>query len=98
VDSARQKAGNQRVRIGLTGLASVFLAVLLAAVFTGRTHEESPIAPNGMVPTGPGAAARPPPAQSPPEEPLATLGLTPSNPDSNAAAAPAPNGPPAGRR
>lgn len=95
----RQKAGNQRVRIGLTGLASVFLAVLLAAVFTGRTHEESQINPNGLTPTGPGAATQTAPAaQSPPEEPLATLGLTPSNPDSNAATPPAPNNPPAGRR
>lgn len=83
----------QRVRIGLTGLASVFLAVLLAAVFTGRTHEESPAAPNAAAPTGPGAAA-----QSPPEEPLATLGLTPSNPDSNSTAQPAPGGQPAARR
>ncbi len=98
MDSARQKTGIQRVRIGLTGLASVFLAVLLAAVFTGRTHDESPM-PNGAVRTGPGAATQPaPPAQSPPEEPLATLGLTPSNPDSNGAAQPAPNAPPAGRR
>ena len=95
----RQKAGNQRVRIGLTGLASVFLAVLLAAVFTGSTHEEAPISPNTVTPNGPGAATQPmPPAQSPPEEPLATLGLTPSNPDSNSAAAPAQNAPPAGRR
>jgi hypothetical protein len=89
----------QRVRIGLTGLASVFLAVLLAAVFTGRTHEEAPITPNGVVATGPDAASQPPPAaQSPPEEPLATLGLTPSNPESNSAAQTAPNAPPAGRR
>jgi hypothetical protein len=89
----------QRVRIGLTGLASVFLAVLLAAVFTGRTHDEAPISVNGMVPTGPGAATQQaPPAQSPPEEPLATLGLTPSNPDSNGAARTTPNAPPAGRR
>ena len=36
----------QRVRIGLTGLAFVFLAVLLAAVFTGRTANEAPITPN----------------------------------------------------
>ena len=86
------------MRIGLTGLASVFLAVLLAAVFTGRTHEEAPITPNS-VRTGPGAASQPAsPAQSPPEEPLATLGLTPSNPDSNSAAPSAPNAPPAGRR
>lgn len=97
MESARQKAGNQRVRIGLTGLASVFLAVLLAAVFTGRTHEESQINPNGLAPSGPGVATQPA-TQSPPEEPLATLGLTPSNPDSNAATQPAPNNPPAGRR
>ena len=86
----------QRVRIGLTGLASVFLAVLLAAVFTGRTREEAPITPNTASPTG--APAAPPVAQSPPEEPLATLGLTPSNPDSNNASQPPPNAPPAGRR
>ena len=87
------------MRIGLTGLASVFLAVLLAAVFTGRTHEESRITPNGVVATGPGAANQPaPPAQSPAEEPLATLGLTPSNPDSNSTAQSAPNAPPAGHR
>lgn len=86
----------QRVRIGLTGLAGVFLAVLLAAMFTGRTRDETPINPNGMAAAGPGAATQP--AQSPPEEPLATLGLTPSNPDSNGPAAAAPNAPPAGRR
>lgn len=82
----------QRVRIGLTGLASVFLAVLLAAVFTGRSHDEAPAVPNAATPTGPGAATQPA------EEPLATLGLTPSNPDSNSAAQPVPNSPPAGRR
>lgn len=87
------------MRIGLTGLAAVFLAVLLAAVFTGRTHEEAPITPKGAVATGPGAASQPAPAaQSPPEEPLATLGLTPSNPDSTNTAQPAPNAPPAGHR
>jgi hypothetical protein len=84
----------QRVRIGLTGLASVFLAVLLAAVFTGRTRQENPVTTNSVAPTGPGAANQPAPA----EEPLATLGLTPSNPDSNGAGSTAPNAPPAGRR
>ena len=89
----------QRVRIGLTGLASVFLAVLLAAVFTGRTREEAPITPNSASPAGPGAATQPVPAtQSPPEEPLATLGLTPSNPDSSNAAQPPASAPPAARR
>ena len=86
------------MRIGLTGLASVFLAVLLAAVFTGRTRDEPPVTANAVAPNGPGAATQPAPAPSPAEEPLATLGLTPSNPDSNAAAPPAPNSPPAGRR
>ena len=95
MDSARQKAGNQRVRIGLTGLASVFLAVLLAAVFTGRARDETRITPNATTAAGPGTAT---PAESPREEPLATLGLTPSNPDSNSGSVPAPNNPPAGRR
>ena len=31
----------QRVRIGLTGLAFVFLAVLLAAIFTGQSRDEA---------------------------------------------------------
>ena len=81
------------MRIGLTGLASVFLAVLLAAVFTGRTREEAPVTPNMVTMNGPGAAT-----QSPSEEPLATLGYTSGTPDSNGSAAPAPNSPPAGRR
>ena len=84
----------QRVRIGLTGLASVFLAVLLAAVFTGRARQEAPASSNSVASSGPGAANQPAPA----EEPLATLGLTPSNPDSNGAAQTAPSAPPAGRR
>ncbi len=38
----------QRVRIGLTGLAFVFLAVLLAAIFTGQSADEAPITPNSV--------------------------------------------------
>src|SRR5829696_4882163 len=37
----------QRVRIGLTGLAFVFLLVLLGAVFTSPSNEE-PITPNSI--------------------------------------------------
>ena len=76
----------QRVRIGLTGLAFVFLAVLLAAVFTGRTVEEAPITPeHDRAAAGPGAATQPAPAaQSPPESRSPTLGLAPANPESNA--------------
>jgi hypothetical protein len=83
----------QRVRIGLTGLAFVFLAVLLAAIFTGQSLDEAPVSPNSAEPAGPGVAA-----QAPPEEPLATLGLTPSNTNAAPAPAPAPGAPPAGRR
>lgn len=81
----------QRVRIGLTGLAFVFLAVLLAAVFTSEPAGETPITPNlieqqqnGAAPQqagGSGAAA--------PTEPLAELGVAPGNADSNAAQPPA---------
>ena len=56
----------QRVRIGLTGLAFVFLAVVLAAIFTSQSRDELPITPNlieqqqrGGAPAAP-AAARPP--------------------------------------
>ena len=80
----------QRVRIGLTGLAFVFLAVLLAAVFTGRPPGEAPITPNlieqqkaGRPASTPAAAA----AQQP-TEPLAQLGVAPGNADSNNSAAP----------
>ena len=62
----------QRVRIGLTGLAFVFLAVLLAAIFTGQTPGRGAGQPNCAEPAGPGVAA-----QAPPEEPLATLGPDP---------------------
>jgi len=81
----------QRVRIGLTGLAFVFLAVLLAAVFTGRTADEAPITANsiaqeraGVVPAIPNAA------EAQPTEPLAELGVAPGNADSNASSQPRP--------
>lgn len=75
----------QRVRIGLTGLAFVFLAVLLAAIFSGRTIEEEPITPNfierhsGAPPVTPNAI------EMQPTEPLAELGVAPGNADANAA-------------
>jgi hypothetical protein len=89
----------QRVRIGLTGLAFVFLAVLLAAVFTSEPAGEQPITPNlieqqrnGIAPQQAGAAA---PAAEP-TEPLAELGVAPGNADSNAVQPP-PSPAPAGR-
>jgi hypothetical protein len=72
----------QRVRIGLTGLAFVFVLVLLAAIFTSPS-EEQPITANmieqqlrpGVVPVNQAAAE--------PKEPLAELGVAPGNADSN---------------
>ena len=80
----------QRVRIGLTGLAFVFLAVLLAAIFTSQPAGEAPITPNLIEQQKAGApAALPaPPAAAQPTEPLAELGVAPGNADSNASAPP----------
>ncbi len=88
----------QRVRIGLTGLAFVFLAVLLAAVFTSEPAGEQPITPNLIEQQQNGAAPQPTGGVAPaePTEPLAELGVSPGNPDSNdAQSAPAPS--PGGR-
>ena len=75
----------QRVRIGLTGLAFVFVLVLLAAVFTSHSSEE-PITANlieqGRSPEQPGVNAA---AAAGPTEPLAELGVAPGNADSNSA-------------
>lgn len=43
----------QRVRIGLTGLAFVFLAVLLAAILIGRANDGAPVC-NSTDPLGAG--------------------------------------------
>ncbi len=71
----------QRVRIGLTGLAFVFVLVLLAAVFTSPSDEE-PITPNSLEQqlAGNGAGGN---AAEEPKEPLAELGVAPGNADSN---------------
>jgi hypothetical protein len=80
----------QRVRIGLTGLAFVFLAVLLAAVFTGRPPGEAPLTANliELQKAGRLAPTAPPPAARQPTEPLAELGVAPGNADSNSNAPP----------
>ena len=85
----------QRVRIGLTGLAFVFLAVLLAAVFTSEPVGEPTITPNLIEQQRRGQGAEPPaPAEAEPTEPLAELGVAPGNAEQNvqapAPAAPAP--------
>lgn len=77
----------QRVRIGLTGLAFVFVAVMLAAALTRAPAGEAEITPNSIerqnsLPNLPSAAA---PAG--PTEPLAELGVAPGRADSNAVTA-----------
>ena len=86
----------QRVRIGLTGLAFVFILVLLGAVFSRSPTNESPITGNTIERqlTGNHAApAAPTVNEAVPQEPLAQLGVAPGNADQNGAApaaAPAP--------
>ena len=70
----------QRVRIGLTGLAFVFVVVLLAAVFTRGPAEEEPITPNLIEQQrAPDAAQKQAEkaAKAQPKEPLAELGVAP---------------------
>jgi hypothetical protein len=74
----------QRVRIGLTGLAFVFLVVLLAAVFIRNSEEEEPITPNLLEQRR--ASEAEPREQPQPKEPLAELGVAPGNVESNSSA------------
>lgn len=78
----------QRVRIGLTGLAFVFLAVLLATVLTSEPAGEEPITPNLIEQqrTGPQAAQETEPEPAGPTEPLAELGVAPGKAESNSTA------------
>ena len=70
----------QRVRIGLTGLGFVFVAVLLATALTGAPEDEAPVTGNNAAPgfNEQGEA---------PKEPLAELGVAPGNADNKAAPA-----------
>ena len=79
----------QRVRIGLTGLAFVFLAVLLAMVFTRAPVGEEPITPNLLEQQSRGQAPAPPQAPANPTEPLAELGVAPGKAETNTADTPA---------
>ena len=68
----------QRVRIGLTGLGFVFVAVLLATALTGSPESEAPVSTNNA------AASVNLQAESP-KEPLAELGVAPGNADNKTA-------------
>ena len=76
----------QRVRIVLTGLAFVFVLVLLGMIFTSPSAEE-PITANALEQELSGAppAPEPPINEAQPKEPLAELGVAPGNPDANGA-------------
>ena len=78
----------QRVRIGLTALAFVFLAVLLATALTRDPAGEAPLTPNLIEQQRAPTAAPEEPAG--PTEPLAELGVAPGKADANAAAEAAP--------
>ncbi|MDB5689948.1 MAG: hypothetical protein JWL91_1824 [Sphingomonas bacterium] len=65
----------QRVRVGLTGLACVFLLVFLAAAFFGLARPEAAV-PGAPGPVAPSLDAN---ATAEPREPLAELGVTPGN-------------------
>jgi hypothetical protein len=74
----------QRVRIGLTGLAFVFLLVMLATALV-RPSGEAPLTANLIeqqrsAPAGNGASAEP-------TDPLAKLGVAPGNAETNNSAA-----------
>lgn len=73
----------QRVRIGLTGLASVFLLVLIAAaIFSMVGHKENSNESEMVQDAADAANGISSPDQKqvvPPKEPLAELGVTPGN-------------------
>jgi len=75
----------QRVRIGLTGLAFVFVLVLLAAIFV-RPSQDAPITENSIKQQQAGAPPADPANAAQPKEPLAELGVAPGNADDNGSA------------
>jgi hypothetical protein len=88
----------QRVRIGLTGLAFVFLLVMLATALV-RPSGEEPLTANLIEQQRSGAAPAVNGAVAEPQEPLAELGVAPGNAETNnnAAAAGEPIAPPSTR-
>lgn len=69
----------QRVRIGLTGLASVFLLVLLGAIFIKFVRDGEASRPPEPTAAVSGEAAPAVTAAEAPKEPLAELGIAPGN-------------------
>jgi hypothetical protein len=75
----------QRVRIGLTGLAFVFILVLLATIIA-RPSNEPNLTTNGLERQANGQAPLPDLNEAMPKEPLAELGVAPGNGDGNTSA------------
>lgn len=76
----------QRVRIGLTGLAFVFILVLLGAVFSRSPTSEAPITGNTVerqLANQVTPLTQPADNEALPKEPLAQLGVAPGNADQN---------------
>jgi predicted lipid-binding transport protein (Tim44 family) len=72
----------QRVRIGLTGLAFVFVLVLLATILVRRPSEEAPLSANAIEQQSSQRAGGGN-AMGEPQEPLAELGVAPGNAETN---------------
>lgn len=70
----------QRVRIGLTGLAFVFVLVLLGTIFS-RASDEEPITANAIEMQRVSGAAAENAKEAEPKEPLAELGVAPGSVD-----------------
>lgn len=66
-----------RIRIGLTGLACVFLLVLLGAVFARLVRDGESQRNRDAVPSAHESARGP----AAPSDPLADLGVAPGNPE-----------------
>jgi hypothetical protein len=86
-------AVTQRVRVGITGLATVFLLTLLAAAiysFFGTGDQHATLLANGVVVAN--AAGN---SEEPPKEPLAELGVAPGGNVPKTPVTPAPGHAPA---
>lgn len=76
----------QRIRIGLTGLAFVFILVLLATALV-RPTAEAPLSENQIEQQRAGLSAQANNSEQP-KEPLAELGVAPGNAETNNVAEP----------
>ena len=73
MNRAQGEERTQRIRIGLTGLAFVFLLVVLGTAISRSTDD----------PTAPSASQNQLTSEDEPSEPLAEIGAAPSMPQSN---------------